>query len=48
MACGCTKKNGVRKFAYVDKDGKETEFSTEIEARAAKIRAGGGGEVKPK
>jgi len=47
MPCGCTKKAGAKGWVLVAADSSETSFNTEIEARAARIRAGGG-EVKPK
>ena len=42
MACGCTQKNGAKSFVYTSPDGKTTTYRTEVEARAAQIRSGGG------
>lgn len=51
MACGsCGQKNkssSVGIYIWVDEDGVGHEFPSEIEAKAAKIRGGGGGFVKP-
>jgi len=49
MPCNCGKKARTlnSKHVYIDASGKQTVFNTEIEARAAKIKAGGTGEVKP-
>lgn len=45
--CNCGKKNRQPvQFAFTDTSGNTTLFNTEVEAKAAKIRAGGG-EVKP-
>lgn len=52
MGCGCTKsspRSSVAKaHVYVDSKGKETEYPSEIQARAAQVRAGGSGTVKPR
>jgi hypothetical protein len=45
MPCNCGKK-ATQKFVYVAADGKQVEYPTEIQAKAAQIRAGGGGFVK--
>ena len=45
MACNCTK-NGKLKYVYVDGGGQQHTYQTEIEAQAAKIRAGGVGTVR--
>lgn len=42
MGCNCTKKNSEMKHVYTSPTGQTTVYRTEIEARAAKIRAGGG------
>jgi len=48
MGCNCGKKaNGTKQsFVYTSPTGKQTTYSTEIEAKAAMIR-GGGGDYKP-
>lgn len=49
IGCGCGAKNtssGGGAYIWVDENGVGTEFPTEIEAKAAKIRGGGGGFVK--
>jgi hypothetical protein len=45
MPCGCGKKANT-KFVYVAADGKQVTYPTEVQAKAAMIRAGGKGEVK--
>jgi hypothetical protein len=43
MPCNCAKnKNGATKWVFVAADGARKVFNTEVEAKAAKIRAGGG------
>lgn len=43
MACGsCGKKKGSASFVYTSPKGQTTTYPTEIEARAAQIRNGGG------
>lgn len=46
MPCNCGKK-ASSKFVYVTDDGKKVVFPTEVQAKAAQIRAGGGGVVQP-
>ena len=46
MPCNCGKKSN-QKFVYVMTDGRQVEYPSEIQAKAAKIRAGNVGEVKP-
>jgi hypothetical protein len=46
MPCNCGKKANT-KFVYVDASGKTITYDTEVQAKAAMIRAGGKGEVKP-
>lgn len=49
MGCNCGgRKSTSGKHVFVSESGKETEYATEVEARAAKIRAGGKGTVRPK
>ena len=47
MACNCSKKVQSRGFVYVAPTGQVRTFATEVEAKAAKIRAGNVGEVRP-
>jgi hypothetical protein len=48
MGCNCGgKRTTATKFAYVTPEGQTRVYATEVEAKAAKIRAGGVGEVKP-
>lgn len=42
MACNCRGKNGAKKFVYTAPNGSQQTFRTEVEARAAQIRNGGG------
>jgi hypothetical protein len=37
MACNCGK-NRAKKFIYTSAKGKRTEYATEVEAKAAKIK----------
>lgn len=46
MPCNCGKK-AATKFVYVAANGQSTTYPTEVQAKAAMIRAGGTGEVKP-
>lgn len=47
MGCNCgggtTAKNT---YIYTDPNGQQHTYNTEIEARAAQIRAGGGGSIR--
>lgn len=46
MACGCQGKNGVPKeWVFTNSKGESRTFRTEIEARAAQLRAGGQGTI---
>jgi len=40
--CNCGKKASNLKYLFTAPDGSSKVYNTEIEARAAKIRAGGG------
>lgn len=42
MGCNCTKKQGTQSYIYTDPKGRQTVYRTEVEARAAQIRQGGG------
>lgn len=46
MPCNCGKKRAATKYVYVSANGTQTEFPTEVQAKAAMIRAGNTGEVK--
>ena len=48
MGCGCSgsSTSTASKYEFTTPDGKTKVYSTQVEAEAAKIRAGGG-EVKP-
>lgn len=46
MPCNCGKKRGTATYTYTSATGQTTTYNTEVEAKAAKIRAGGTGEVK--
>lgn len=43
--CNCGKKKGSTSYTYTSPSGQVTTYNTEVEAKAAKIR-NGGGEVK--
>lgn len=45
MPCNCGKKAST-KFVYVAANGQSFTYDTEVQAKAAMIRAGGTGEVK--
>lgn len=48
MGCNCGKKNGQSsQYVYISATGQRATYNTEVEARAAQIRAGGGGTVQP-
>lgn len=42
MGCNCNKGGKASKVVYTNPSGVKTEYRTEIEAQAAKIRNGGG------
>jgi hypothetical protein len=47
MACGCGgAQNSKVAYVFTDATGKQRQFRTDIEARAAQIRAGGGGSIR--
>jgi hypothetical protein len=46
MGCGCQKSSAGGAWIYVDGNGVGQEYPSEVEAKAAKIRNGGGGFVK--
>jgi hypothetical protein len=45
VGCNCGGTTTAGKWYYRAADGKEYPYATEVEAKAAKIRAGGTGEV---
>ncbi|HEU4911411.1 MAG TPA: hypothetical protein VFV76_05905 [Actinomycetes bacterium] len=47
MGCGCTG-NGQSKVTYIytTPEGRQVSYRSEIEAKAAQIRAGGGGNIR--
>jgi hypothetical protein len=53
MGCGCGAKTTKaattsREHVYVDAQGNAKVYPSEIQARAAQVRAGGSGTVKPR
>lgn len=42
MPCNCGKKNAAVKWVYTSPSGQTTTYNTEVEAKAAQIRQGGG------
>ena len=47
MPCNCGSKNTAKvDYVYTDGNGKQVSYRTEIEAKAAQIRAGGGGSIR--
>jgi hypothetical protein len=47
MPCNCGSSNNTnQQYVYTDGKGVQRSFRTEIEARAAQIRAGGGGSIR--
>lgn len=42
MGCNCGSKSSGQKWLYVAPSGQQTTYKTEIEAKAAQIRNGGG------
>lgn len=46
MGCNCSKKAQSKGFVYVAPDGTEKKYATEVEAKAAQIRAGRVGQVR--
>lgn len=44
--CGGGQANAKVTHIYTDSNGKQQSFKTDIEARAAQIRAGGGGSIR--
>lgn len=51
MACGCmgaSKDGSPKEWVFTNTKGEQRTFKTEIEARAAQIRSGGGGNIAGK
>jgi hypothetical protein len=46
MGCNCASKNKATAWVYVAANGTQKRYASEVEALAAKVRAGGGGFVK--
>jgi len=46
MGCNCMGSGEKKVYIYVDADGRQRSYSTELEAKAAKIRAGNTGSVR--
>jgi hypothetical protein len=46
MGCNCRGKNASSSYVYVAPNGTVKKYATEVEAKAAFIRAGRVGEVK--
>lgn len=46
MGCNCGQKAGTVKYEFTSPNGQKAVYGSEVEAKAAKIRSGGG-EVKP-
>jgi hypothetical protein len=45
--CGCqSNKTSSSGYVYVDPQNRQTTYRTEVEAKAAKVRAGGVGQVR--
>lgn len=44
--CGGASSTASKVYIYTDGNGVQTSYNTEIEAMAAKIRAGGGGSIR--
>lgn len=46
MPCGCGQNGKSSEFVYTSPQGVQQTHKTEIEAKAAQIRAGGGGSIR--
>lgn len=46
MGCACGDKSSKFTYVYTSATGTQQVYNTQIEAEAAKIRAGGGGSVR--
>jgi hypothetical protein len=42
MGCNCGSKANTNKWIFTDPQGKRVEYTSEVQAQAAKIRANGG------
>lgn len=46
MGCNCGNKNQKMNYIYTDTSGRQHTYSSNVEAKAAQIRAGGGGSIR--
>lgn len=47
MGCGCGgSKNSSYNYVFTDSNGVQKTYSSELEAKAAQMRSGGGGNVR--
>lgn len=47
MGCNCNGSNAAKVvYVYVDANGRQRSYTTELEAKAAKIRAGNTGSIR--
>jgi hypothetical protein len=47
MGCNCAgQKTAAVKYVYTSPQGVQTSYPTQIEAKAAQVRAGGGGNIR--
>lgn len=44
--CGGGTQSAPKKYVYTNGNGVQSSYNTEIEAKAAQIRAGGGGNIR--
>jgi hypothetical protein len=42
MPCNCGKKSSTQVFVFTHPNGQKYEYTSEVQAKAAQIRAGGG------
>lgn len=42
MGCNCGGKGGSKTYVYTDPNGNQKTYNSEVEAKAAQIRNGGG------
>lgn len=46
MPCACGDKNQNVNYIYTNPRGEQTSYKTDVQARAAQLRAGGGGSIR--
>lgn len=46
MGCNCGGKAASMKYIYTDANGRQWTYDTEIEAKAAQVRASGAGSIR--